>query len=143
MSKRHHFFLTILSFGGDILSFWKWKKSQKIWHNSRKSPKNFFSDFCTKSVKNYPKELTFVFFFTACCWKKKDYCRVESILSKKFKDALRWNPYDYQVWGGFDGTFQFFLDFEVHFLENRFPNLFQKTTRVFNWKRIFSYNSCL
>ena len=71
-------FLTILSFLGDILSFWKWKKSQKIWHNSRKSPRNFFSKFCTKSVKNVPYWADFCIFFTTCCWKKK-LARVQSI----------------------------------------------------------------
>ena len=127
------FFLTILSFLGRYLVILELKKITKIWRKHRKSQENFFSDFCTKSVRNYPTEQTFAFFYMGI-WKKQDFARVKAILSKKFKVVtnLKWLK-SVWVWvlGGFDGIFQFFLDFEVHFLENRFPNLFQKTTRVF------------
>ena len=139
MSKKHQnlsFFWPFCHFWGDILSFWKWKKSQKNWHNSRKSPKNFFSDFCTKSVKNYPKELTFAVFFYRMLLKKKDATRVESILSWKFKDALRWNPYDYVSWWRFlKGLFNFFSILMSTFWKIVSPISFRKPQGFFNWKR--------
>ena len=129
-------FWQFFHFWGGILEFWNWKKSQKIWQNSRKSPINFFRENYKKSVKIYPNTPIFSFFYTPCCWKKNFLTRETSILYFFFKDRNVLNLYLHEFTGGvFDVYFRFFLNFDVHFLENRFPNLFQKTTRVFNWKR--------
>ena len=142
MSKKHQnlsFFWPFCHFWGDILSFWKW---EIIWHNSRKSLKHFFPDFCTKSVKNYHIELTFAFFYPMLL-KKKDTTRVESILSWKFKDTLRWNLYDYWNSGFLMRTFNFFsifanwwpagssLWFEIFWFSSNFEIDFWKNKKLF------------
>ena len=134
MSKKHQnlsFFWPFCHFWGGILSFWKWKKSQKIWQNSRKSPINFFFENCTKSVKIYPNTPNFAFFYPLLLKKKFSYSWNFDFVFF-FKDRNVLNLYLHALRGGvFECSFRFFLNFDVHFLENRFPNLFQKTTRVF------------
>ena len=136
MSKKHQnlsFFDHFVVFGA-ISCHFEIKKNHKNLTQKAQIARKLFFRFLHKKCKKLPYWADFCVFFTMGIWKKTDFARVESILSKKFKDVNTLNPYEYGTWR-FDGTFQFFLDFEVHFLENRFPNLFQKTTRVFNWKR--------
>ena len=96
-----------------------------FWQNSRKSHINFFFRNLYKKCQNLHQYTDFCVFYPLLLKK----CPTHEIsILYFFKDRNVLNIYLHVI-RLVEGTLRFSLNFEVHFLENRFPNLFRKTTR--------------